>query len=139
MRDALERLMAKVQKDENGCWLFTATRRKGYGQFQYDGRLQGAHRAAYQLLVGPIPDGLVLDHLCRNPSCVNPAHLEPVTQRENSLRGQQPNVLIRHRGVCSKGHEMTEANSWPRTDRPGAVRCWTCILETSRRRDRRTA
>lgn len=81
------------------CWIWTGTRRpQGYGRFQeYRGtrrefgknrhRLVEAHRFAFESLVGPIPMGLVLDHLCRNPSCVNPAHLEPVTQKENTRRG----------------------------------------------------
>lgn len=64
-----------------------ALTREGYGQFTLDGRRTSAHRAAYLLLAGPIPDELHLDHLCRNPQCVNPGHMEPVTPAENIRRG----------------------------------------------------
>lgn len=80
----------KTGPDE--CWMWTgaicgAPRGKGYGHLNIGGRLVMAHRFAYELLVGPIPEGLVLDHLCREQYCVNPAHLEPVTQRTNVHRG----------------------------------------------------
>lgn len=74
---------------EDGCWEWTGAKTAaGYGQFTR--RKEYAHRHAYEDLVGPIPEGLVIDHLCRNPSCVNPDHLEPVTQRENIRRGTSP-------------------------------------------------
>jgi hypothetical protein len=86
-----ERFWPKVQKTET-CWLWMAgTDRKGYGvigQGRRPARMLQAHRVAYELCVGAIPEGLVLDHLCRNPPCVNPSHLEPVTNRENILRGE---------------------------------------------------
>lgn len=69
------------------CWLWTGTmHKKGYGQFWDGSAIVGAHRASYVLLVGPIPESLTIDHLCRVPACVNPAHLEPVTASENSRR-----------------------------------------------------
>lgn len=82
-----ERFWSKV--DTSGiCWEWTAARSDGYGQFKSGpGEPAGAHRWAYQYLVGPIPVGVQLDHLCRNRACVNPDHLEPVSQRENILRG----------------------------------------------------
>jgi hypothetical protein len=71
-----------------GCWTWTAAMKpEGYGKFYVDGALRQAHRVAYELLVGPIPGGLFLDHLCRNPRCVNVDHLEPVTPGENVRRG----------------------------------------------------
>lgn len=84
------RFLAKMSVDEaSGCWVWTAARTsKGYGQFRIGPRPVRAHRYAYTLLVGPIPDGLQLDHLCRNRLCVNPGHLEPVTNWENTLRGE---------------------------------------------------
>lgn len=86
----IDRLMAKVSKDaETSCWTWTGHRDpKGYGRFCEGGRgnTRLAHRVAYAALVGPIPDGLDLDHLCVNPPCVNPAHLEPVTHEENIRR-----------------------------------------------------
>src|SRR5690349_8419011 len=70
------------------CWVWSRARdHAGYGGVYCDGHIVGAHRWVYQQLVGPIPDGLHLDHLCRNPSCVNPDHLEPVTVAENVRRG----------------------------------------------------
>lgn len=98
------RMSNKVIVSQHGCWIWTASRdRRGYGRF--DRKL--AHRTAYQLLVGDIPDGLELDHLCRTPACVNPEHLEPVTHAENVRRAG----LAARRDTCGRGlHEMTEEN-----------------------------
>jgi hypothetical protein len=83
------RFWAKVEKTD-GCWFWRARIiATGYGSFSLDGRKVMAHRFAYELLVGPIPEDLELDHLCRVRHCVNPAHLEPVTHRENILRGMR--------------------------------------------------
>lgn len=84
----VERLMAKVIKDERGCWTWTGALQRGYGRVCGGGRgnNQLAYRVAYELLVGPVPVGLELDHLCRNRACINPEHLEPVTHRENMRR-----------------------------------------------------
>lgn len=88
-QDPEPRFWVKVEKTES-CWLWTgATNGLGYGKFKADPRTPAvyAHRYAYELVVGPIPEGLQLDHCCENPPCVNPAHLEPVTQAENVRRG----------------------------------------------------
>lgn len=89
-----------------GCWEWKASKdRKGYGHFSARERGKGltvvAHRISYELLVGPIPDGLTLDHLCQNTSCVNPAHLEPVTVQENLRRGKERRPAWR---LCKRGH-----------------------------------
>lgn len=84
--DPLDRLMKKVDKTET-CWVFTGALRNGYGALGIEGKTIYAHRYAYERLVGPIPAGLVIDHLCRNRACVNPEHLEVVTQQVNCLRG----------------------------------------------------
>lgn len=90
------------------CWVWTGwCDPNGYGQFFDGARVVGAHRFAYELWVGPIPAELVLDHLCRNPSCVNPAHLEAVTRSENALRGYWGALKTE----CVNGHAFTESTT----------------------------
>lgn len=88
-----ERFWPKVERVEDGCWLWTASLTgDGYGRISLGGKFGPmglAHRVAYELLVGPIPEGLELDHLCRVRRCVNPEHLEPVTHAENVRRAQE--------------------------------------------------
>lgn len=93
-RSLAERFAEKYAVDpKTGCWNWTACKVRGYGMIgvtPHNGGKQrpiGAHRVAYELLVGPIPEGLSIDHLCRNRCCVNPAHMEPVTPVENVMRG----------------------------------------------------
>lgn len=93
---------------DSGCWLWDGHRdRKGYGRLYYRGRSYTAHRAVYLRLVGPIPTGHVLDHICRNTSCVRPDHLEPVTTQVNIARGHTPTserARARLAGSCVNGH-----------------------------------
>ena len=94
---ASERFWTKVDKNHgkpldlrdlsDGCWEWVAGTSDGYGQFWVKGSNMSAHRYAYELLIGPVPNGLDLDHLCMCRRCVNPAHLEPVTRAENNARG----------------------------------------------------
>lgn len=92
------------------CFIWDgSTDRNGYGQVRIDGRLLYAHRVAYELWCGPIAEGLVLDHLCRVPCCVNPHHLEPVTQGENVRRGAGNGN--REKTECKRGHAFTEENT----------------------------
>jgi hypothetical protein len=85
----------KYKVDENGCWLFTGwTNTKGYGMIRDGARMRIAHRVFYERTKGPIPEGMQLDHLCRVPACVNPAHLEPVTNTQNARRGRKPKLTI---------------------------------------------
>lgn len=131
-----EAFWQRVDKGQDGdCWIWTAGKSgTGYGVFMKDGRKVLAHRFAYELLVGEIPDGLVLDHLCRNHACVNPDHLEPVTNPENVLRGK--GCLKTH---CNHGHPLVAGNLYIRNDK-GWRSCRTCHLEgAARRRERARA
>lgn len=117
----LERLLSRVEPEPNsGCWLWTGAHdgRLGYGHTSVRGRRIGTHRAIYEFLRGPIPQGLHLDHLCRVPACVNPDHLEPVTCRENLFRGQTPSMVRFRANTCYKGHEMTTLPTGRRLCRP---------------------
>jgi hypothetical protein len=98
--------------------------RRGYGKFYYDAAVRLAHRHAYEYFVGPIPPGKALDHLCRVTGCVRPDHLEPVTWRENSLRGNTIARLNANKTHCVHGHEYTLHNTHPHS--LGWRRCRVC-------------
>lgn len=114
------------------CWLWKAyATTSGYGQISLRGRPRYAHRLAYELVVGPIPDGLQLDHLCRVRRCVNPAHLEPVSNRDNILRGISPHAINARKTHCPQGHPYSGDNLLYRAlTRAGRIcnmrRCRTC-------------
>lgn len=131
-----ERFWSRVDRS-GACWLWTAGRNNyGYGAFYPSkGNQVLAHRFAYELLVGPIPEGLQIDHVCRVRACVNPEHLECVTSKENTLRGVSPSALCAAKTHCPRGHEYDEANT--RLYR-GKRYCRACrvIYEESRRRER---
>lgn len=120
-----QRFWAKVNKTET-CWLWTGSRTaEGYGTFAPTRRTRiGAHRYAYIISVGPIPDGLTLDHLCRNPGCVNPAHLEPMTMWENQQRGASPWALNAAKTHCKRGHPFDSVNT--RINADGRRQCRAC-------------
>lgn len=102
------------------CWIYAGYKApSGYGQVYINSRKGPvmAHRLVYETLVGEIPEGLQLDHLCRNRACVNPDHLEPVTQKVNILRGESPFALNAQRTHCVNGHELTSDNTYHRKDR----------------------
>jgi transposase len=129
----LRRFFEKVDKTDE-CWEWLGTRcSHGYCRLYFNGRMQGAHRAGYELIVGQIPDGLELDHLCRNPPCVNPAHLEPVTHWENMRRSETPAAVNLVKTHCIRGHEFTPENTRVRAGRVAGQR--TCrICERDRLR-----
>lgn len=135
------------------CWLWRGKLTdKGYATTSFNGRSTGAHRKAYTLLMGPIPEGLTLDHLCRIRHCVNPDHLEPVTQQENTARAKafrnlagthtrvpkqpKPRLQLTH---CRNGHELTEDNTLVSKLSTGSVRvrCKTCQHDTQERNRRK--
>ena len=120
--DREDRFWSKV--DASGdCWEWTACRRNGYGRVGWDASIRQAHRVAYELLVGPIPPGLQLDHLCRNPGCVNPDHLEPVTMQENIRRGAPNNATFKE--ACVREHPLIEGNLYIRPG-SGNRECRAC-------------
>ncbi|MCG7285380.1 HNH endonuclease [Cellulomonas sp. ACRRI] len=108
------------------CWLWTGyITNYGYGAFAPKrGVTKRAHRVAWEATNGPIPDGLVLDHVCRVRHCVRPDHLEPVTDGENTRRGIGPSALNSRKTKCSKGHPFTPENT--RVVGDGRRSCWTC-------------
>jgi hypothetical protein len=117
-RPIAERILASVVTTTSGCWEWQKVRQAGYGRIWVGSRSDGtrrpalAHRAAYEAFVGPIPDGLVLDHLCRNPPCCNPEHLEAVPQRTNVLRGVAPPAVQAKQTHCKRGHAFTPENTY---------------------------
>lgn len=108
------RIKRNISIDANGCWLWTGYLfRSGYGQIWISGggdKKRLAHRISYETFIGPVPTNLELDHLCRVRRCVNPDHLEPVTHRENVLRGSSPVALQVMQTHCIRGHLLTGDN-----------------------------
>lgn len=117
-----ERIKSKIQLGES-CWKWiAATQGAGYGTVwnKKTKKVVLAHRYVYELIKGEIPKGLTLDHLCRNRACVNPDHLEPVSMKENILRGVSPSAKKARQVLCIRGHELSVAPS-------GARRCYVCV------------
>jgi hypothetical protein len=120
-----ERFWSHVdRRADDECWSWDRPTPSGYGRFKIAEKMFYAHRIAYELLVGPIPEGLQLDHLCRQRSCCNPTHLEPVTNRVNSLRSN--NVGAIHAAVthCPAGHPYDDDNTYRYPD--GRRGCRAC-------------
>lgn len=137
-RPLRERWEGKVERLSSGCWRWTgAIKKDGYGYIKREGNgMMCAHRAAYELFVGPVPPGKELDHLCRNRWCVNPGHLEPVTHYENVRRGAAPNIRLHRDGVCIRGHKQTSENIVAFRRENGSIRfrCRPCDVERGRER-----
>lgn len=127
------RILNMFEIDESGCWIWQGDLVR-YGRVLWRGRKWQAHRAMYSLLVGPIPGGLTLDHLCRVPACVNPEHLEPVTQQENNRRAHSGFAAVNARKThCPQGHPYDEANTY-RLPGSGSRVCRVCLVGRNRRR-----
>lgn len=111
----MDRFYAKVNKSR-GCWTWTAAVSKnGYGIFTLNGKKVYAHRAAWMIEVGPIPDGAVIDHECRTRHCVRVSHLRVTTQRVNILAGQGLAALNAKKTLCHKGHKFGATRNGKRT------------------------
>lgn len=120
----LKRFWNKVKK-LNNCWEWTASLNKyGYGTFYYNKKIIKAHRFSYEISKGLIPKRLELDHLCRNPKCVNPDHLEAVTHKENTLRGNCFSAINAKKTHCPQGHKYNLENT--HISKKGERRCKTC-------------
>lgn len=132
----IERAMARIQEDPaSGCWVWTGGRGGGrgcpYGVIKVAGRCVLVHRLVYEALVGPVPEGLTLDHLCRNTLCSRPDHLEPVTNRENTIRGVGPSAVNSRKASCDAGHPLSGYNLV--VNSLGARVCRTCARATAAR------
>jgi HNH endonuclease len=128
-----ERILESTRVTATGCWEWTRVKTpEGYGSIYVGSRVDGtrriekAHRVVYELAVGPIPDGLWLDHLCGNRACCNPAHLEPVTARQNSHRSDSPAGINSRKTHCTRGHRYDEGNT--RYDKRGKRYCRACLV-----------
>ncbi len=133
-----ERLREKFSVSASGCWLWNGPLSSdGYGKFQMRSRSRIAHRAAYEIIVGPIPAGLELDHLCRVRHCVNPEHLEPVTQAENTRRSDIPWMVVKRSGRCKNGHLLAETGIKRRRGDRQHIICGECHRAYSRKASRR--
>jgi len=125
-----ERIRERVVIDDNGCWLWQGSRTtKGYVIITVGSRIDGTkssrqlHRVAYEVFVGPIPDGLTIDHTCEVKHCCSPTHLEPVTNAENKRRGGE------RMAACRRGHPRTTENTYVRPD--GKRQCRVCRRKTN--------
>jgi len=121
-----EHFWSKLTVTARGCWEM-GNKPDAYGGFWLDGKAHGAHRIAWQRLVGPIDDNLDVDHVCRNRPCCNPSHLEPVTRQVNIQRAYSPSLEVAQRTHCTKGHELT-ADNVVKSKVP-YKRCKTCHID----------
>ena len=137
--DALDRIMRGASPED--CWTWTgAHTSEGYGHMSIRQAEFLAHRLVYELCAGPIAPGMVLDHLCRNPGCCNPTHLEQVTQRENILRGVGATAVNAAKTHCKYGHEFTPENTYVNSVNPTHRACRICLRRRHREfRERRHA
>lgn len=131
-----DRFWGRVNKT-GSCWEWLGWKdNEGYGRFSLHSRSRRAHRISWELLRGPIPEKLTLDHVCRNRACVNPDHLEPVTNAVNILRGVSPSAIQARKTHCVHGHPFSGDNVW--LGRKGRRFCRTCwAIRDARRSPRR--
>jgi hypothetical protein len=124
--------------DPNGCllWTGTTTGDDGYGRIMVDGQMVPVHRVMYEMFVGPIPEGLELDHVkalgCRHKNCASPVHLEPVTGRENKMRSDSVCAINNRKTRCKYGHKFTPENTY--ISPKGYRYCRTCVRSRAKKR-----
>ena len=123
-RQELRRFFAKIKRAESGCWEWTGVLIYGYGQVRCRTIQYGAHRLSHLAFIGSIPDGYEVDHLCRNPRCINPGHLEAVTPRENNRRSNSASARNARATHCMHGHAFMGNNVRRKSD--GSRRCRVC-------------
>lgn len=131
--DPLEyRLLSRLSVDgDSGCWQWLGhTTKDGYGRINADGKSRGVHRVMFEREYGPIPDGLQIDHLCRNRRCANPDHMEAVSPAENTRRGLA-GAINRNKTECPQGHPYDAQNTYRFPD--GRRACRTCNRDAQRR------
>lgn len=131
-----KRIMSKIDQQED-CWVWQAsTDGCGYGHVWHEGKLKRAHKLLYETLVGAVPEGLELDHLCKNRACVNPEHLEPVTHAENVNRGEWALANRPVPRTCKRGHPVDNENVYILNEK-GWGTCLTCKRDRDREYARR--
>lgn len=136
IRSIAESLALLSERAADGCLVWTGiVSTAGYGRIKVGGRRRPAHRVSYELARGPIPEGLELDHLCRNRRCIEPTHLEPVTTRENLLRGATIPAANLQKTHCPAGHPYAGANLYVAPSRPDR-QCRACIAARAAARRR---
>lgn len=137
-KTSTERFISKIDELDTGCWEWRGSvMNTGYGQFTIRKKPYLAHRYSHELHRGPIPPGMVIDHLCRNRLCVNPDHLEVVTNEENLYRGKGFRILNGMDGSCMHGHKFTEENTYYNPNNPSDRRCRECARIRDRKRSRK--
>lgn len=121
-------IYSRAVEDSKGCWVWQGWKDNGYGKVRSKGKQYKVHRVSYEFLVCEIPDGLVIDHLCKNRACINPWHMEPVTQAVNASRVDQTCKM--NGSHCGNGHELTEENIYMYQEQR---KCKACRRDAQRR------
>jgi hypothetical protein len=137
MKSLIERIESNIIRiPEAGCWVWTAfVDKKGYGRINVGGKIKFVHRVVYEMLKGTVPQKHDIDHLCRNPSCCNPEHLEGVTRQTNVQRGLRGNMNPqKYITQCKNGHMFTEDNTYMRDNKNGTFNrmCKACNMDRRR-------
>lgn len=133
MNDIKSRVLANVVRAESGCWVWAGRKdRHGYGLIKIGRTPRFAHRVSFEAWMGPIPEGLQIDHLCRVRDCCNPEHLEPVSSRENTMRSPVAPAAVNSRKTkCKNGHDLAGENLYVSPN--GYRHCRECRRQASAR------